>query len=72
MTLPPVGNSDGAEVEMVVADGRDGPEEGAWEGAQERDLGHLAEGTAREVVCVGHNVEVVVGFSQTQCYNISS
>ena len=45
---------------------------GLPKGAQERDLGHLAEGTAREVVCVGHNVEVVVGFSQTQCYNISS
>ena len=35
VTLPPVGDSDGAEVEMVAADGRDGPEEGAQEGAQE-------------------------------------
>ena len=33
VTLPPVGDSDGAEVEMVAADGRDGPEEGAQEGA---------------------------------------
>ena len=72
VTLPLVGDSDGAEIETVEADGRDGPEEGAWEGAQERDLGCLAEGTTREVVCVGHDVEVVVGFLQTQCYNISS
>ena len=33
VTLQPVCNSDGAEVETVAADGRDGPEEGAWEGA---------------------------------------
>ena len=62
VTLPLVGNSDRAEVETVAADGRDGPEEGAWEGAWEQDLGRLAEGTAREVVCVGRDVEAVVGF----------
>ena len=31
VTLLPVCDSDGAEVEMVAAAGRDGPDEGAWE-----------------------------------------
>ena len=49
MMLPPACNSDGAEVEMVAAAGRDGLDKGSWEkGAQGQDLGHLAEGAARE------------------------
>ena len=47
--LPPVCNSDGTEVEIVAAAGRDGPDKGVWEnGAQEQDLGHSAEGATRE------------------------
>ena len=45
MTLPPVCDSDGAEVEMVAAAGREALEIGA----REQDLGHLAEGATREV-----------------------
>ena len=44
--LPPACDSDGAEVEMVTADGLD---KGSWaKGAQEQDLGCLAEGATRE------------------------
>ena len=51
VALPPVCDSDGAEVETVAAAGRDGPDKGAWEkGARERDLGCLAEGATREAV----------------------